>query len=154
MKNTYSLDQIALVAADVIEEAFIDYQVQGKRGAAIVGLVGDLGAGKTTLVKEIAARFGVKDQVTSPTFVIAKWYDMEDSGHHFKKLIHIDAYRIQDEAELIAIDFDQICKEDGALVIVEWPENIKDSMIRVNGIKFNITHDGQERHIEGPYKYE
>lgn len=154
MKKSYSLDYIAILAADVIEEAFIEHQKQGLKGASVVGLAGDLGAGKTTLVKEIASRFGVTEVITSPTFVIAKWYGMEDSGHHFKKLIHIDAYRIEDESELEVINFDEICKEDGVLVIVEWPERIREAMVRVRGIRFDITHEGQERHIEGPYKYE
>lgn len=154
MKKTYSLDQVAIVAADVIDEAFADHKARAREGASIVGLVGDLGAGKTTLVQEIASRFGVTEPVTSPTFVIAKWYDMEDSGHHFKKLIHIDAYRIEDEVELDAIHFDDLCKEEGTLVIVEWPERIREAMARVHGIRFDITHEGQERHIEGPYKYD
>lgn len=154
MKHAYSLDQLSLVAQQVINDAFSDHQTRALLGAAVVGLEGDLGAGKTTLVKEIASRFGVTDTVTSPTFVIAKWYDMEDAGHHFKKLVHIDAYRIEDEIELEAIHFDTLCQEEHALVIVEWPDRIPHAMKKAKAIRFVLTHEGEERQIDGPYQYE
>lgn len=66
--------------------------------AIIVGLIGDLGAGKTTFAQGFAKGLGIRQKIASPTFVILKNYKTQTTRH---KLIHIDAYRLENEKELL-----------------------------------------------------
>lgn len=113
--------------------------------ATIVGLSGDLGAGKTTLVKAIAEILGVKETITSPTFVIAKYYRTRDPK--FTDLIHIDAYRIEDPKELEILGWETIKNEPNTLVVIEWPERVE-GLLREGVKRFEISHRGEERSIK------
>ena len=95
-------------------------------------LTGDLGAGKTTLVRGIARALNIKSVVQSPTFNIMKVYFDGD-----RPLIHIDAYRLADVNTDIGLD-EYIGYETG-ITVIEWPEFIKD-LIPENAIEVNITH--------------
>lgn len=88
-------------------------------GAHIVGLKGDLGAGKTTFVQHVARALGVRESVTSPTFVIMQKYGTTHPV--FTTLVHIDAYRLS-SAEAGTIGWEETLKDPHALVVVEWPE--------------------------------
>lgn len=91
--------------------------------ATLVGLSGDLGAGKTAFVKVAARTLGVLEEVLSPTFVLAKFYDTH--GHFpWSRLVHIDAYRIDDPAELSALRWDEIMRDPHNIVFLEWPERL------------------------------
>ena len=86
-------------------------------------LNGDLGAGKTTFVKHVAKKLGVKDEVTSPTFTIMKEYQ----GKRYK-LYHFDMYRLDDGDESTGFGFDDyIMKKDyNAIIFIEWSERVKE----------------------------
>lgn len=86
----------------------------------LIGLIGDLGAGKTTLMQGIASGWGSLDQVTSPTFVLVNVYRRPNQ----ERLFHLDAYRLNSSAEARDLDMDSML-EDGALII-EWAEKIQD----------------------------
>jgi tRNA threonylcarbamoyladenosine biosynthesis protein TsaE len=103
-------------------------------------LTGDLGAGKTTLVRGIARALNIKSVVQSPTFNIMKVYFDGD-----RPLIHIDAYRLADVNTDIGLD-EYIAYETG-ITVIEWPEFIKD-LIPENAIEVNIKHaEGDTRNI-------
>jgi tRNA threonylcarbamoyladenosine biosynthesis protein TsaE len=92
--------------------------------ATIVALSGDLGSGKTTFTKSFAKALGIsEDNITSPTFVIEKRFDI-GNHHHFKKFIHIDAYRLEKPEEIERLDWKETIFDRGNLVFVEWPEHI------------------------------
>ncbi len=91
--------------------------------ATVIGLQGDLGSGKTTFVQALARHLGVKEQITSPTFVIEKIYPT--SHDVFKKLIHIDAYRLESAEELIKLDWQELLKNPEYLIVLEWPEKVQ-----------------------------
>lgn len=96
--------------------------------ARVVALSGELGAGKTTLTQELAREFGIKGAVISPTFVIMKTYDIHPSSiyhKHFKRLVHIDAYRLDSHLELFKIGWTQIQNDKDNLIIIEWPEKVE-----------------------------
>jgi tRNA threonylcarbamoyladenosine biosynthesis protein TsaE len=95
------------------------------RSGDVVALVGPLGAGKTTLVKGIAAGAGVPDlrQVNSPTFVIVNEYEAVRRPEPLH-VYHIDVYRLRGSDDLDAIGFDEMCRE-GA-VVVEWADRVAD----------------------------
>jgi tRNA threonylcarbamoyladenosine biosynthesis protein TsaE len=90
--------------------------------ARVVGLIGDLGAGKTTFTQAVAQELGVTEAVTSPTFVIEKIYKLE--GKEFDHLIHIDAYRLEKAEELINLGWHDITANPKNLIFVEWPEKV------------------------------
>ena len=100
-------------------------------------LQGDLGAGKTTLVRGIARGLNIKDVVQSPTFNIMKIYLKGD-----RPLIHIDAYRLADINNDIGLD-EYIGYETG-ITVIEWPMFIKD-LIPVDSIEVNIINDGDDK---------
>lgn len=96
----------------------------GMRGTGtIVALQGNLGAGKTVFVKGVAHALGSMEEVTSPTFVIEKIYDLP-AGAPWKRLIHIDAYRLTGEDELATIGWGDIATDPNNLVMIEWPEQV------------------------------
>jgi tRNA threonylcarbamoyladenosine biosynthesis protein TsaE len=90
----------------------------------VVGLEGDLGAGKTTLVQGIAAGWGSLDQVTSPTFVLVNVYRRRDRSQNRREqhLYHLDAYRLNSEAEAIDLDLDALI--GNGPMVVEWADRI------------------------------
>jgi len=94
--------------------------------ATIIALSGELGAGKTTLTQEIAKLLGVKEKVTSPTFVLIKRY--ETANKTFKNLVHIDAYRLENSEELIKIGWQELVENKENLIIIEWPERVPDCL--------------------------
>jgi tRNA threonylcarbamoyladenosine biosynthesis protein TsaE len=95
----------------------------GVTGADVIALSGDLGAGKTAFTKALARVFHLTDTVTSPTFVIMKSYAL--SGYpRYDTLMHIDAYRIEDEVELTVLGFKKWIETPRTLVVIEWPERV------------------------------
>ena len=95
--------------------------------AKVVALSGDLGARKTTLTQELAKLLGVKENVVSPTFIIMKIYKINSDSlyySHFKKLIHIDAYRLDSHLELLKIGRQKLQDDKDNLIIIEWPERV------------------------------
>ncbi len=101
---------------------------------AIVALVGDLGAGKTLLVKAIAAALGVpSDEVNSPTFTLIQEY----AGRI--PLRHCDTYRLRDPSEFLDLGLDELFARDG-IALVEWADRVRDFLPRdVLTIQIEIT---------------
>lgn len=93
------------------------------RGGVAIGLVGPLGAGKTHLVKGIAAGNGAVDprKITSPTFTLIHEYPGR------LRLYHVDAYRLRGPSELIALGFDELVASD-SVVAVEWADRVRAAM--------------------------
>ena len=98
---------------------------QELKGGEVIGLIGDLGAGKTVFAKGLADGLGVKNTVTSPTFVIMKVYEIRNLKSEIRNLTHIDAYRLKSEADIIAIGADEYFERKDTVTVIEWPENIK-----------------------------
>lgn len=92
-------------------------------GATIVGLSGDLGSGKTAFVKAAATALGVKEGVLSPTFVLAKFYAIP-GRQSWSRLVHVDAYRIEDPDEFKALRWSELVADPQNLIFIEWPERI------------------------------
>ncbi len=112
---------------------------------SLLFLRGDLGAGKTTLVKGIAQALDAADpdEVTSPTFTLVHEYDGRhrvDGKDQDVKLYHIDLYRIDDERQLETIGFDEMAAEQ-AILLVEWGEKFPSVVKRSDG-EIQIEHAG------------
>jgi tRNA threonylcarbamoyladenosine biosynthesis protein TsaE len=93
------------------------------RAGDVVVLSGELGAGKTTLTQGLGAGLGVRGDVTSPTFVIARVHPSLADG---PALVHVDAYRIGGVAELDDLDLDTSLDE--AVTVVEWGEGVAEGL--------------------------
>jgi tRNA threonylcarbamoyladenosine biosynthesis protein TsaE len=89
------------------------------RPGDLVVLTGPLGAGKTTLVQGIGTGLGVRGQVASPTFIIAR---VHPSLAHGPALVHVDAYRLGSLDELEALDLDESLGD--SVTVVEWGEGL------------------------------
>jgi tRNA threonylcarbamoyladenosine biosynthesis protein TsaE len=85
-------------------------------------LIGDLGAGKTTLVQGVSAGWGSLDQASSPTFVLINVYRRLDG----KRLFHLDAYRLSGAAEARDLDIDDLL--EGGPLVVEWADRIREAL--------------------------
>jgi tRNA threonylcarbamoyladenosine biosynthesis protein TsaE len=114
-------------------------------------LHGDLGAGKTTLVKGIAEALDAAepDEVTSPTFTLVHEYEgtREDQGQRTPvRLYHLDLYRIESERQLETLGLDDLQTED-SIVLVEWGEKFPSVVKRSQGEIVMTSLDGDARRI-------
>ncbi len=113
---------------------FINNLRPSKQGATVIGLQGDLGSGKTAFVQSAAKIFGVDEYITSPTFVIQKRYKIKNPKSDFENLIHIDAYRLDSEEELLNLDWQENLDNPKNIIFIEWPERVK-KILSPNTIK-------------------
>lgn len=103
------------------------------RPPLVVTLSGDLGTGKTTLVRAICRGYGVEDDVTSPTFAIAHSYAAARSP-----VIHLDLYRLRGPHELQMLGWDEIMASE-AMVLIEWPERAAGN-VPANHLPITLQH--------------
>ena len=107
---------------------------------AVIELVGDVGAGKTTFVRGLAEGLGVTEPVTSPSFMISKVYALPDGG----KLVHYDFYRLK-EPGLMVEDFAENLEDPNTVVVVEWGESVADLLPKDHiRVMINYTEEGRE----------
>jgi len=91
--------------------------------ALAIGLEGELGSGKTTFIQGLARGLGIKEPITSPTFVILKMIELE--GGNWEYFYHIDCYRINNSDDLLDLDFKEIINQP-SIVVIEWAERVKE----------------------------
>ncbi|MGA9568380.1 MAG: tRNA (adenosine(37)-N6)-threonylcarbamoyltransferase complex ATPase subunit type 1 TsaE [Candidatus Korobacteraceae bacterium] len=114
------------------------------KNARVVIFQGDLGAGKTTLVKGVAEGLQAASQedVTSPTFTLVHEFHGPEVN-----LYHVDLYRIETERELATLGLDELFAEDGNLVLLEWGEKFP-RLVRECDAMLHIEQRGEtERKI-------
>lgn len=99
----------------------------------VITLDGELGAGKTTLARAICAGYGVREDVTSPTFAIVHVYDAPKSP-----VYHIDLFRTDGPRDLQNIGWDDIVQAD-ALLLIEWPEKAGE-LLPSNHLPIELQH--------------
>lgn len=109
MKITYTLNELPEIAGMVISNA----------PTKTLLFYGDMGVGKTTLIKELAKKIGVQETLSSPTFSIVNEYVMPGD-----KLYHFDFYRIENEEEALDIGIEDYFDSE-YWKFIEWPEKIK-----------------------------
>lgn len=113
----------------------------GLRPGAVLALAGDLGAGKTQLVKGLATGLGIESEPTSPTFTLIHEYPGA------LPLYHIDLYRLESEDEVLRIGIDDYLSGDG-VTVVEWADKFAGLMPPgARWIRFRVL-EGDEREIE------
>ncbi len=145
---------MALRSAGVRERRFRTRSVEGtlELGERIAELLmptprvailrGEVGAGKTTLVKGIAAALGAaaEDEVTSPTFTIVHEYEGTTV-----RLFHLDLYRLETEEQIAVLGIEEMASYPDALVLVEWGERFE-SVVKIATAEIFMEHgEGDER---------
>jgi tRNA threonylcarbamoyladenosine biosynthesis protein TsaE len=119
---------LSLAALEEEAVRFAASLMQSQSDATLVTLSGALGAGKTAFVQAAAKAFGVAENVTSPTFVLEKIYALPDKPGGFTRLVHIDAYRLSGGSDLAPLGFAALMADRAALVLLEWPEKVRDAL--------------------------
>lgn len=115
-----------------------DAVIDSLDGRSVVVFRGGMGAGKTTLIREILARLGSEDNVSSPTFAIVNHYTTADR----KPVYHFDFYRIDRIEEAYDFGYEEYFYS-GDLCLVEWPEKIEE-LLPDNVMTVRITADTEE----------
>ena len=131
MRKTYQLDQITEIAKAILAEAH----------HKTVLFYGEMGVGKTTLIKEVIAQLGVSDTVSSPTFSLVNEYKTTNN----ESVFHFDFYRINTEEEAMDIGFEEYIYND-SWCFIEWPEKVE-NLVPLKSVKIFISTDASNRRI-------
>ena len=130
--------QFEINSVDALAEVS-DYLISLREEADVIAFYGSMGAGKTTLIKNLCHRMGVTDEVNSPTFAIVNEYVTEEG----ESVYHFDFYRIKKLEEAYDIGYENYFYS-GNLCLIEWPEMIEpllpEKYIRVE-IQHGVTDD-------------
>lgn len=134
MKLTYTEKELPNIAQQIIEYA--------KPKSKTVLFKGEMGAGKTTLIKHLVKQLGVEDEVSSPTFSLVNEYT-----NGVETVYHFDFYRIDSEEEAYDIGFEEYLIEKN-WCFIEWPEKIH-NLIPVDALQICIkTIDADRRSLQ------
>ena len=95
------------------------------KGGEVIGLIGELGAGKTTFIQALARSLGIKEKVNSPTFVLMKIYQVV-SHPSISCLVHVDAYRLNNSGELKNIGLLEYLGRLDTVTVIEWADRVKE----------------------------
>lgn len=107
-------------------------------GGEVIELVGDVGAGKTTLTKGIALGMGIDDDVQSPSFTISRVYTTNTG----KRLAHYDFYRLS-EAGIMKDEIDEDLNDSDTSVVIEWGGSVED-VLPANRLKIMISSTSED----------
>ncbi len=131
-----SVDQTISLGAEI---------AQYLTGGEVIALIGELGTGKTHLIKGIAQGLTAGEvdansnaRVTSPTFTLIQEYP----GRLI--LYHVDAYRLDDARQLEALGFDELCETDG-VIVVEWADRVWSLLADYDPIRIHLAYASAER---------
>ncbi len=145
--RTSSVRETQELAGKIIKDLF-GHQT---RGALVLALEGELGAGKTAFTQGLAKALGVRDKILSPTFVIMKHFKiakndwrLANSKSKITDLYHLDCYRIESAKDLAGLGLAEILKDKNNLVVIEWAERVKEILPK-DAVWIRFEHGGEDR---------
>lgn len=105
------------------------------RGGEVIGLIGDLGSGKTTFVRGLARVFGITGVIRSPTFTLMHIYPTKNlklkiKSSKLRYFIHIDAYRLRSARELAGIGIEEYLGRQDTVTAIEWADRVRPLLTR------------------------
>jgi len=125
--------------AKILAREFLKTQT---KKALVLGLVGDLGGGKTTFLQGFAKGLGIKEKILSPSFVIFRKFKVKSLK--FKVFYHIDCYRIKKPKEILDLGFKEIVSDPKNIVAIEWADRIKKILPKkILILKFDFINQNQ-----------
>ena len=116
--ETFSAEHTKKLAASLIKEWM---KPPFSKRALVIGFEGELGSGKTTFIQGAIHALGVKNKVTSPTFVLMKRYKTPGG----RNLYHIDCYRLSTQKDLLSLGWRELIQNPENTVFVEWADRVK-----------------------------
>tara|TARA_B100000795_G_C22413647_1_gene291815 strand:+ start:101 stop:520 length:420 start_codon:yes stop_codon:yes gene_type:complete len=128
-----NLEQLNFIAKQILE-----YTLTHKKFA----FYGEMGVGKTTLIKALSLHLGVTDLVSSPTFSIVNEYQADEN----KKIYHFDFYRVEDEQEAYDLGYEEYFFSND-YCFIEWSEKIP-NLIEESMVQIKMSFTGNKRRIE------
>jgi tRNA threonylcarbamoyladenosine biosynthesis protein TsaE len=133
MNKNYSLENLSEVATELISSA---------KNKTLL-FYGQMGVGKTTLIKEICKQLGVLDTISSPTFSLVNEYETSK----IEKVFHFDFYRIAQEEEALDIGIEEYF-DNNDWCLIEWPENIE-NLLPLDAVEIHLSIlEDQNRNIQ------
>ncbi|MEY2595618.1 MAG: hypothetical protein RI965_890 [Bacteroidota bacterium] len=136
-KRSFKLSEIDAIAA---------WMLQSNPTSHIICFEGELGAGKTTLIKAVCRKLGVKENVSSPTYSLLNVYHTE-GNKNFQEVIHIDLYRLSGEEEAKRAGIEEYIFS-GNYCLIEWPQKAP-GILPEHYLRVRLTVlDSDERMIE------
>lgn len=117
---------------------------KNRKNAVVMGLFGELGAGKTTFIKSLVRGLGNKSRVVSPTFILMRSFPAKKP---YRKIYHVDAYRVS-EKSLRQLGLKDIIRDPENIVLIEWADRVK-KLLPKDSILVDIKHgkNRNERHF-------
>jgi len=116
------------------------------KGGEVIGLIGELGAGKTVFIKGLAKGLNIKNIITSPTFVLMKVYKVKGI---IKYLCHVDAYRLKTAQGLIDIGIKDYLSKKNSITVIEWADQVKNILPKNKiFVKIKIGENQNQRIFE------
>lgn len=112
----------------------------------LIALVGPLGAGKTTFTQALGKELGVRQQVTSPTYVLQQVYRIA-GNRTYDTLVHVDCYRLKADREVPALDLAYWTERPKTLVVIEWADRIEKQLTDQRPVWVTFTVRGGERRL-------
>lgn len=115
------------------------------RGGEVLGLIGDLGSGKTTFVRGLARALGITGVIRSPTFTLMHIYNIKKHPN-IKHLVHIDAYRLRSARELAGIGVEEYLGRADTVTIIEWADRVQSLLTHLpQSITIHCSHGKRQR---------
>lgn len=111
------------------------------KAALVIALEGELGTGKTTFIKGLAKALGIKQKISSPTFILLKIYKLKTK--RFSHLVHLDAYRLKNYKDLRPLGFEELATEPKNIILIEWADRVK-NILPLPRITIRIDHFGNK----------
>lgn len=127
MERNFTQADLPVVAAELLKEV----------SSKVFLFYGEMGVGKTTLIKELAIQMKAEGNLSSPTFSIVNEYALPHG-----KIYHFDFYRLENEFEALDIGFEEYL-DSGHWVCIEWPEKIK-NLLPEDAVRIELTKNENE----------
>ena len=130
---SHSTDDLSSIAEQIVLDS---------QSNKVIAFVGELGAGKTTLIGNICHYLGVNEYLGSPTFSLVNEYELKNKSG----IYHFDCFRIQSDEEMLDIGWDEYLQQE-KWILIEWPEKIK-NILPDHFLLVNIKVDRNKRRID------